>query len=602
MKKLLLVLLVFSGVNSVFSQSISDITITSDAKKIAYLKNGDSLFIDNLNSISNEILVDIGLNDNGNNRFLIWTRDNRNLVYEKDNSLKIFDLEKGISKTIDHAFKDSIALFKFYLINQVGISNDNELYFSAGTNDSGNQLFKLDVEHETIIKLSTDTLHVSNVSVSKNGEYIAYASYDIGKTWKSKLTILRVTDNSFVSETKLMDNTFIFGLDWSPDGSSIFTRNARGSGKVFNFSIDKEAFTETDIPLKNGQKALQYYDNHHLITVQSDLSSKTYGLLDTRNGETKIIISDKGISFIGVVIDKNGKGSLFFTKQNRIQPIVLLEAEVTTTDVENSIVHKFIRNNPLSKFSYTTHLYKNGSEKNSSSYIYHTKGHFSDSTKFHPLLIVSYGGFKDKFPKFDYFLYEQLFSLLDDGFLIAFLNTRGIQEERQLNEYGKLQLMDTQLFVEDITNKFNVNRDSVYVIGHSHGATMVYYYMTHSELFAGGIAVNGAADWIKQAELKAMSGLPWGMGGEPNELPDLYTEYSPIENLENLNKPMLTFAGKKDTQIHSDINAEAFYAKAKLMNKDIKLRVFQDEGHLIKNGKNRNIFWDETIKFLNGGH
>lgn len=196
----------------------------------------------------------------------------------------------------------------------------------------------------------------------------------------------------------------------------------------------------------------------------------------------------------------------------------------------------------------------------------------------------------------DYFLNEIVFNYLNKGYVIIFPNTRGYSSEVQKDEYGKVQLQDTHSLIDQIKREFNVDLSHLWVIGHSHGATMVYYYLTHSDLFRGGIAINGAADWIKQAALKSMTGLPNGMAGTPEELPDKYRAYSPLENINNLKKPMLIVAGKRDGQIPYEINAVAFH---NLEANNTRLILFDDEGHLIQSSQNKKVLQREIDSFLN---
>jgi dipeptidyl aminopeptidase/acylaminoacyl peptidase len=88
------------------------------------------------------------------------------------------------------------------------------------------------------------------------------------------------------------------------------------------------------------------------------------------------------------------------------------------------------------------------------------------------------------------------------------------------------------------------------------------------------------------------------MGGSPEEFPDKYRAYSPLENINNLKKPLLIIAGKKDTQIPYQINAVAFHEQATKNKKNTRLILFDDEGHLIQDPKNRKIFQKEVDDFL----
>ena len=135
-------------------------------------------------------------------------------------------------------------------------------------------------------------------------------------------------------------------------------------------------------------------------------------------------------------------------------------------------------------------------------------------------------------------------------------------------------------------------------VGHSHGATMVNYYLTHSNKFTGGISVNGASDWIAQAKLETMTGLPGEMGGTPDNISEKYKAFSPIENMTSSMKPLLIVSGVKDSQIPVDINSDAFYKKGLEINLPVQFIQFTDEGHLILKTKNRLIFEKKVLSFL----
>ena len=347
---------------------------------------------------------------------------------------------------------------------------------------------------------------------------------------------------------------------------------------------------------KPNQYYLSFFNDECVYELEYEGRLKIYSITNILTGEKNRVLSDENISY-KTTIQKNRNISLaYFTKENRVEPLQL--SKITLKKKEVSKIEKaysFIKNNPLENYKYSYHNYENGDGKLSSSFVYYPKNYDSTSLKKYPLIILPYGAYIDEYPNFSYFLYEKLFTYLEKNYIIAFINTRGYAIEKRKKNYGKLQLEDTELFIENAIKDFKIDSSKVVVMGHSHGAAMVYYYLTHSNMFAGGIAINGAADWIEQAKLKNMVGLPGEMGGTPEELPESYAKASPIENIHKLNSNLLIVTGELDTQIPANINGQSFFYKAKSQNKNVN---FINEGHMIESIENRKEFWKSIDKFL----
>jgi len=214
-----------------------------------------------------------------------------------------------------------------------------------------------------------------------------------------------------------------------------------------------------------------------------------------------------------------------------------------------------------------------------------------------PLVVIPYGGYINEFPKSGYFLTMGVEVLTSLGYAVAFPNTHGISSEDQTDEYGKLQLADTGLMLDELIKEGIINGQKIAVMGHSHGGAMAYYYLTHSKRFCAVIAINGAADWIMQAELERMTGLPGAMNGVPKDIPQKYKEYSPLLNIENVNAPLLAVSGEKDSQVVPQ-NARSIVEALKAAGKQAELLSFKDEGHLINSPENRKTFWDKVFLLL----
>ena len=213
------------------------------------------------------------------------------------------------------------------------------------------------------------------------------------------------------------------------------------------------------------------------------------------------------------------------------------------------------------------------------------------------MLLIPYGGYANRYPTLTYFLNDLAFSLQKEGYRLVFLNTSGYANQRLGRDYGKVQLADTELFLQQWKKEKNESLP-VYLLGHSHGATMVYYYLTHSSSFKAGIAINGASDWLEQAKLKRMTGLPGEMGGSPEEIPEVYVLASPLEQVQKSTSPLLIVSGAQDTQIPAEVNAFPFYKKGRKKRAKIRHLHFEEEGHLIEDPVNRAELREEVLRFL----
>jgi dipeptidyl aminopeptidase/acylaminoacyl peptidase len=226
----------------------------------------------------------------------------------------------------------------------------------------------------------------------------------------------------------------------------------------------------------------------------------------------------------------------------------------------------------------------------------------AQSTKKVPLVLIPYANtYLNRFPDMDYFLEKGILLLTSQGYAVALPNNSGgTNRRRQDKNYGSLELKDALGFLDAVGNHLKVDTSNVALMGHSHGATMVSYFISHSDRFDAAIGINGAYDWIRQANEfpGRMYGFPFGMGGTPVDLPEKYKSYSPLENVNLISTPILLVSGEKDEQIPS-IHAQVFHQALLESGRKTKIIYFEDEGHLIEKEENQSVFWEEVLEFLN---
>lgn len=201
-------------------------------------------------------------------------------------------------------------------------------------------------------------------------------------------------------------------------------------------------------------------------------------------------------------------------------------------------------------------------------------------------VIVPYGGYRNTALTNTYFVDALLRQLLDSGWQVIRPNTSAADVLRQKSGYGAVQLQDTEMLVRSLSASGMVDPRRVAILGHSHGASLAYYYATHSTSFCAVVAVNGRADWVMQARYDADGLFPGPLGATPDEDPVLYARASPVANASRVTANMLLVAGARDGQI-LPVNAVAMADSLRAYGRHSDLLVFEDEGHHIDSEMNR---------------
>ena len=113
--------------------------------------------------------------------------------------------------------------------------------------------------------------------------------------------------------------------------------------------------------------------------------------------------------------------------------------------------------------------------------------------------------------------------------------------DEEPNDSFRKQLVDNAKAAVDAVDKMGyIDRDRVAVGGHSYGAFMVANLLSHSNIFAAGIARSGAYNRTL---------TPFGFQSEQRsywEAPDVYYTMSPFMHAEKMKTPLLLIHGEDD--------------------------------------------------------
>jgi dipeptidyl aminopeptidase/acylaminoacyl peptidase len=204
-----------------------------------------------------------------------------------------------------------------------------------------------------------------------------------------------------------------------------------------------------------------------------------------------------------------------------------------------------------------------------------------------PLLIWAYPAeFKDKnsagqndknpneftFPYYGSFVYWVMkgYAVLDDAsFPIIGEGTT------EPNDNFMSQLIDdAEAAIDAVDSLGYINRKKVAIGGHSYGAFMTANLLTHSNLFACGIARSGAYNRTL---------TPFGFQSEQRnywDVPTVYNEMSPFMNAEKMKTPLLLVHGDADNNPGTfTLQSERYFQALKGLGAPVRLVLLPKESH-----------------------
>jgi dipeptidyl aminopeptidase/acylaminoacyl peptidase len=204
-----------------------------------------------------------------------------------------------------------------------------------------------------------------------------------------------------------------------------------------------------------------------------------------------------------------------------------------------------------------------------------------------PLLIWAYPAeFKDKnsagqndknpneftFPYYGSFVYWVMkgYAVLDDAsFPIIGEGTT------EPNDNFMSQLIDdAEAAINAVDSLGYINRKKVAIGGHSYGAFMTANLLTHSNLFACGIARSGAYNRTL---------TPFGFQSEQRnywDVPNVYNEMSPFMNAEKMKTPLLLVHGDADNNPGTfTLQSERYFQALKGLGAPVRLVLLPKESH-----------------------
>ncbi|KXX69648.1 S9 family peptidase [Flammeovirga sp. SJP92] len=147
--------------------------------------------------------------------------------------------------------------------------------------------------------------------------------------------------------------------------------------------------------------------------------------------------------------------------------------------------------------------------------------------------------------------------------------------DEEPNDSFRTQLVaNAKAAIDAVDNLGYIDRERVAVGGHSYGAFMVANLLSHSDLFAAGIARSGAYNRTL---------TPFGFQSEERnywEAPEVYYTMSPFMHADKMNQPLLLVHGEADNNSGTyPMQSERYFNALKGLGATVRLVMLPKESH-----------------------
>ncbi len=424
------------------------------------------------------------------------------------------------------------------------------------------EVFQLEAPFNTNGKSILKTINrFSGISWGNNNVAIAYDYW-----WNTRNTKSYIFNPSDVSKKPILLSDRNYQDRYSDPGSFVTERNAMGS-RVLTI-MNNQAFLIGDGYTKKGQ--FPFVDRVHLKTQKKNRiyqSEYTDKVEDIRNYDPKknelLVRIESPTAYPNYYFKnaKNGKLSQVTHFENPFKSI--------------QDVHKEVIN------------YKREDGLDLSGTLYLPIGYDRNKKEKVPMILWAYptefknkssAGQSTKNPNaFTYPYYGSMIYWVTRGYAVlddASFPIVGEGDEEPNDSFRKQLVANAKAAIDAVDNMGYIDRNKVAVGGHSYGAFMVANLLSHSNLFAAGIARSGAYNRTL---------TPFGFQSEQRnywEAPEVYNTMSPFMHAEKMNQPLLLVHGEADNNSGTyPMQSERYFNALKGLGATVRLVMLPKESH-----------------------
>ncbi|MDC7996143.1 alpha/beta hydrolase family protein [Altibacter sp. HG106] len=219
-----------------------------------------------------------------------------------------------------------------------------------------------------------------------------------------------------------------------------------------------------------------------------------------------------------------------------------------------------------------------------------------------PLVVIPHGGPWAR-DYWDMDRYCQYFSTR--GYYTLRVNFRGSTGFGKAHTLAGINNMDGVMIndiadaVSQVSSQYNIDRDRVFILGHSYGGYATYMsLLRYPHLYAAGVAIAAPSDikqWMKETKRnkEAFAYKFWETALGSNDKQYL-KKISPINYVDKIDKPLMIVHGRRDKIIPFD-QSEAMVEALKDAGKKVNFEPVMREGHTIQDANTLGYILQQAI-------
>ena len=353
---------------------------------------------------------------------------------------------------------------------------------------------------------------------------------------------------------------------YSDPGTFVTERNALGN-QVLSI-VNDQAFLIGDGFSEKGQ--FPFVDQLNLKTQKK---KRIYQSKYTDKIETITNYDPKNKELLVRIESPKVYPNYYFRKINKEKLIQITHFKNPFKSIQN--VHKEVIN------------YKREDGLELSGTLYLPVGYNKDKKEKMPMILWAYPTeFKDKSSagqitknsnEFTYPYYGSMIYWVTRGYVVlddASFPIVGEGEKEPNDSFREQLVANAKAAIDAVDELGYIDRDRVAVGGHSYGAFMVANLLSHSNLFAAGIARSGAYNRTL---------TPFGFQSEQRsywESPGVYYTMSPFMHADKMNQPLLLVHGEADNNSGTyPMQSERYFNALKGLGATVRLVMLPKESH-----------------------
>jgi dipeptidyl aminopeptidase/acylaminoacyl peptidase len=388
-------------------------------------------------------------------------------------------------------------------------------------------------------QLTTNPASDANPNWSPDGKWIAYASNTEAKSWAAKTDVLVVSPEG--GEPRNLTKDFIesagFGLNWSPDGGTIYFSS--GVGMYTHFY---------SVPASGGK------------VMQLSKGNRNYGAFDLSN---------------------DGKWIAYTVNDNRTWDDIHVAA------VSSEQARQITNANPqLKEFAIAdTEVIKWKGPDNFDIEGVLVKPLGFQAGRKYPLILQIHGGPYGRFSD-GFNARAQIWASL--GYAVLMPNPRGSTgyghqfTVANVGDWGGRDFKDIMAGVDAVIAKGIADADKCVVMGGSYGGFMTFWTITQTDRFKAAIGHAAISDWYSFHGQSDIPGLmEYGFLGMPWISTEVYRKWSPMTYVDRVKTPILITHGERDMRVNIQ-QGEQYYRSLRKRGVETVFLRYPREGHGIQ--------------------